>query len=486
MVLKLQLSLSEENQRWDLDINTSAVVYSHQQRLQAQPLLDKTRFNQFITRIPTIQKANTQNEWNDIGTKAETPRIVRPLLFFVGIGTISFTLAAFMTVKETGAAVARAGKYTELIPAVRENLPFTIEGDENAYWGSLNEQDIRKLSQLGAFLRQRKRKAGIKRWCDTLDISNKTRKKFTKLSNRLLTLSPILKEEHRVTVPLIAFTTTIFTTVKICRTGIFGQNIITLMRRHLSQIPVANRLHTLTTSNFTHVRLGSLISNSFMISLIGGTYLTSKTFYTDKHGASNHSAEATSFFHFIAFCLVAGTFGRVSSQGFSRLLLIMRTRQIQNPKLISIIGKTPELGAAGITYGLLGMSISHAFTTGQLQNNKQLPFIGLSIPTLAIVLFSYNGALMSLTLLGVEAAFSINVAARIGGGLFGATYFYLGNDYWERLKQVFYEKDKRLQKALIHKNNIVSGIQSLEPFSFETIKQKIKDRKIKKLSLNKS
>ncbi|PWN31712.1 uncharacterized protein FA14DRAFT_192784 [Meira miltonrushii] len=420
----------------------------------------KSRLEPLVSRIPKFQKTNTQDEWLKVESKTETPRVFRPFLFFVGIGAIGFTVAAWATVRETGDAVARAGKFTSLIPAVRESLPFKIEGDESAYWGSLNEQDIRKLSHLGMFLRQRKRKAFIKRWCDRLHISEKTRKKFTRFSNRLLTLSPLLKEEHRVTVPLIMFSTVAFVGVKACR-GFLGQNMIALMRRHLSHIPVANRLHTLSTSNFIHVRTGSFLTNSVMISIIGGAYLTNRSFYTDDRGNSNHTAEATSFFHFLAFCFAVGTFGRLSSQVFSRILL-MRAKQIANPKTLATVGRTPEMGSAGIVYGLLGMSIPHAIASGEWRDNKQLPFVALSIPSLALLLFSYNGVLIGLTVIGAEAALSINAAARMGSTLFGAAYFSFGNKYWERLKQVFYERDERLQKALLKKGNLVAAIQTLE------------------------
>lgn len=70
----------------------------------------------------------------------------------------------------------------------------------------------------------------------------------------------------------------------------------------------------------------------------------------------NITPERKNIYHFLAFCITAGTFASLSTQVFARLVFIRSTKLYGLQIAKRIVGRIAEFGSTGISYGLLGSS----------------------------------------------------------------------------------------------------------------------------------
>lgn len=414
---------------------------------KSQTLPEHQTFRERLRQAELAEQNNVeeQEDWRIPESEAQTPKIFRPILYFLAVGTISFTWAAWKTVSETKTIAHDVKKGSDVFGDFTSFLSSRLSADNKGVSEGISEAQLRSAQKHQTAVRFGWRMQWLMGWCDQLCIPKGAK---DAIGSTYLTMAEWyfnLPEDKMVTVPVLACTTAVFLMLNISRTGAFGKNTFAFLRKNMMHIPASNRLHTMTTSVFSHVGLAHVVFNTFAIFSFGGAGLTAYTFLHDGNGFKLHTPEATTLYHFLAFFITAGTFASVFSQLFSRILL-QRATQVYGAQIAKLAtGRTPGLGASGAGYALVS-----AFAFAHPKDREiQIAFIPqLHAPAKDFLT----------TLIGIETGFLILSLVRgrfvgflghdahMGGALFGYLYFRYGNAFWEKLKGRMYQLDQQNER----------------------------------------
>ncbi|PWN31709.1 uncharacterized protein FA14DRAFT_158522 [Meira miltonrushii] len=402
----------------------------HGQQSRRSYSTDSKRENKDLPWI-LIDEAEVQKEWKLPESEYEVPRVIRPILFFVGVGSFSFIFFAYITVKDTEDAMKyEIAKKDKLALA----FFFILFGFEKfPLWFFLDADDPRYRAKAGMIVRSllyfhRPEEGWEENQSPT--IYSRASDSFTYFS--------LIAREGLISLPVQILSFTLFIGILACRGGRSKNSAINFIRKHLTFYPAANRPHTLTTSLLSHTRWDSIFIYWFVLLALGCPEPGNGKFYTDMFTKSQHTVESTSLFQFFAFCIATGTFGNLCSQLSARLLFV-RARSlfgIQHAK--SVAGALPHLGAAPIAYGMLGMAIpGFLFST----NDTSLPLPQASLNPIVLGLGVVSAELLPFLLYAKRAPPLPGISGRVGGALFGFMYYYWGESLWHRCKEVFRESN---------------------------------------------
>ncbi|PWN31707.1 uncharacterized protein FA14DRAFT_192780 [Meira miltonrushii] len=187
--------------------------------------------------------------------------------------------------------------------------------------------------------------------------------------------------------------------------------------------------------------------------MFGASNLTNSTFYSDHAGKELHTAETTPLYHFLAYCICAATFASAFFQITTRLKLHRVTKFYGTSIATKYVGRIPHLGAGGISFSLMAMQAAKTF---EIEHKKlKIPEEELrreqAIQGICGSLLALNAGVALNYLFDRSQIIGINSTVRLGGTIFGVLYAICGNAIWERSKQIFYEREERLQNAIAGK-----------------------------------
>ena len=97
-----------------------------------------------------------ENEWRIPESESQPPKVHKPFLYFIGISAFSYTLAAYLTIKDASKAMQEAVEVTVDL----EELQYKYrskDGNTCSRWGRTSEADLRTLDRHKAILRQEER-----------------------------------------------------------------------------------------------------------------------------------------------------------------------------------------------------------------------------------------------------------------------------------------------------------------------------------------
>ncbi|PWN31713.1 uncharacterized protein FA14DRAFT_192785 [Meira miltonrushii] len=416
---------------------------------------------------------NKEKEWTVSEEDAQKPKILRPVLFSIAVGVTAFAWAAYMTIKDnrTVALTVEREKYLDFPKRDFDKEEFTDNlfdfseqeevrlgviayfskqsGAEDISWGDLNETQMRALRKV-VHLKDRHPLGIFKGLYEYMETNRSLAVELIKpillLPSTLYAtyryVLPVrLSDEKLAALPICASMVSIALVLKLGKKGLFGKSVNGFLRRHMMRTPSAIRLHTLVTSTFSHTRFVDVVQYSGVILLIGSSYLELPK--TSKEGKPLHTAEATTFYHFLAFCVAAGAFANVSSQIFSRILLQNVGRKYGHQIAKKLIGRAPESGAGGIAGALIGNYLYHSPCWEEYSNNERIT-LHTGIACGSAILLIFEAGVLTLGFIDRRYLGGIDRAARLGGAVFGLMYARFGNAFWESMKRFFYDCNEQL------------------------------------------
>ncbi|PWN31708.1 uncharacterized protein FA14DRAFT_192781 [Meira miltonrushii] len=161
-----------------------------------------------------------QKKWQLPESEAKPPKVIRPILFFVGIGAISILAAACWTVKKTGDMVENAEKLELLFPMFHQVYPLAPTGSKEASWGRFNEEELRFLvhanERFQTFLTRAKRRL----WYNKMNILEAYQDALEMILSYSSSIYLALRDEQKAAIPILAVTTALFFTFKAGKTEI--------------------------------------------------------------------------------------------------------------------------------------------------------------------------------------------------------------------------------------------------------------------------
>ncbi|PWN31715.1 uncharacterized protein FA14DRAFT_162631 [Meira miltonrushii] len=404
-----------------------------------------------------MNRVEQQEDWRIPESEAKPPKILEPILYLFVAGATAYTWAAWKTVKETKAIANGIREGSDVFGDFTSFLSARLSGDDKGASGGISEAQLRSARRHELAVRLGWRMQWLMGWCDQLYLPKGAKQA---IGSAYLTVADWylkLPEDKLVTVPVLACTTVVFLALNFSRTGAFGKNTFAFLRKNMMHIPAANRLHTMTTSVFSHLGIGHILFNSLALFSFGGAGLTAYTFLHDGNGYKLHTPEATTFYHFLAFFVTAGTFASVFSHIFTRILL-QRANQAYGTEFAKrMTGRIPGLGASGAVYALVSV-FAFAYPKEREMQIAFIPQLHAPAKDFLTTMISIETGFLVLSLVRARFIGFFDHAAHMGGALFGYLYFRYGNVIWESLKHEIYQQDEQFQTAnyKIDKNKIQS------------------------------
>lgn len=310
-------------------------------------------------------------------------KIVQPILFFLAIGVTAFGFAAYMTMKETEDLVRMINEnpdtfqiYSKVIPeemqeqlaklhaAMQENFAKIPYGNAIATWGNFNEAELRNIERnykaskflvkcyfQEIWLRETADHYGLSESMKNIIINT-----FAWGYGFPQGILMVLEDETLTPIPIVACMAAGFLTIKNSKRFRMGNKVYNFLRSNMMRKIPTDRLHTLATSAFWQNRSWNLTKYFVPIFFLSSSYL-----YPPNHqinSSKKRTAESTSSYHFIAFCITAATFANAFSLIIARIAL-KRARKAGNFQLAAkVLTKTPGIGAGAIAYSLMATCAS--------------------------------------------------------------------------------------------------------------------------------
>ncbi|GAA5985905.1 hypothetical protein JCM5350_006859 [Sporobolomyces pararoseus] len=219
-----------------------------------------------------------------------------------------------------------------------------------------------------------------------------------------------LGEAKRTQAGLIATFGAVFLAWRLPASARFG--------KWLAHDPLSGKSVTQLTSVFSHRTLPHLAFNSIALYSFG-TACFSYLNYSDTLPRS------TSRFEFLAFFAAAGLASSFASHVWFSRVIAGRLAQIASPQQVrsSIV---PSLGASGAVYSCLTLT-ALSFP----ESNVSLIFI----PFIPLPIGAATGALVLVDLVGLFRGWRMfDHAAHLAGAGFGAAYWFIGHEWFEKLR----------------------------------------------------
>ncbi|GAA5904325.1 rhomboid family intramembrane serine protease [Sporobolomyces salmoneus] len=217
-------------------------------------------------------------------------------------------------------------------------------------------------------------------------------------------------EAKRTQAGLIASFATVFVLWRLPASARFG--------KWLAHDPLSGRSITQLTSVFSHRTLPHLAFNSIALYSFGTACFSYLNY-------SELLPRSTSRYEFLAFFAAAGLASSFASHlWFSRIVAgrLLRTTTSQQVRA-SIV---PSLGASGAVYSCLTLT-ALSFP----ESNVSLIFI----PFVPLPIGAATGALVLVDLVGLFRGWRMfDHAAHLAGAAFGAGYWYIGHEWFEKLR----------------------------------------------------
>ncbi|SJX65329.1 related to PCP1-mitochondrial serine protease [Sporisorium reilianum f. sp. reilianum] len=352
----------------------------------------------------------------------QQPSISRALLFFAGFSAISFTGAAYYSLKDTQHVASQLQTSRDVFANISSFFSSSVSSGraEAEIWGpGVSEHRLRIAKNHEVATRLGLRLEWLMGWCRQLHlpegVTEFVGRSYLIVAEKYLDLPPA----KQVVVPVIAVNTAVFAlwTIASRRGGAGG--MWRWMTRNFVHRPSSARTHTLLTSVYSHQTFVHYLFNNMALWSIGGSAL----FVAAHHTAGATIPEASTLAHFLAFFTAAGLFAATASH----ILTALRFRRTATLRGLAAakatIGRHASLGASGAVYATLVLS-AFAFPDAQL-GILFVPFVSFPIGVGVAGLVAVDVAGL------VRGWKTFDHAAHLAGAAFGVGYWGGGGEAWQ-------------------------------------------------------
>ncbi|SPO32791.1 related to PCP1 - mitochondrial serine protease [Ustilago trichophora] len=379
----------------------------------------------------TIYHANDPNP-SSSASAPQQPSITRALLFLFGFSALTFTGAAYYSLRETEHIASEIRGSRDVFAHLSSFFSSSSSSNSsNSSGGEIWGPGVTEKALMAAKQQETAQRLGLRMqylvgWCQQLHlpqgVTEFVGRSYIILAERYLDLSPA----KQAVVPVVAVNSAVFLlwTVASARRGKGGARLWHWMNRNFVHRPSSNRPLTLLTSVFSHQTALHFLFNNLALWSIGGSALYYAAHRFDK---AKWVAEASLTPHFLTFFTTAGMFAAtvshiVSSLRFRRFASLHGLALAQKT-----LGKQGSLGSSGAVYSALVMS-AFAFPDAQL-GIIFLPWISVPIG-MGVV------GVVAMDVVGIVRGWRMfDHWAHLGGAMFGCGYWYGGARIWEWVKE---------------------------------------------------
>lgn len=354
----------------------------------------------------------------------QPPSISRALLFFLGFSALSFTGAAYYSLRETEHIASQLRGSRDVFANISSFFASDSSSSPSSnVWGpGITDKRLsvahahETATKLGLCMQW------LLGWCERLHLPTSLAeligRSYIIVAEKYLEFPP----SKKMVVPIVAVNSIVFAAWTIASIR-KGGGMFRFMTRNFVHRPSSNRLHTMVSSIYSHQTFLHFLFNNVALWSFGGSALI----YASSHFTSARIAESSSTPHFLAFFATAGLFAAT----VSHLVSAIRFRRIASllslPVAKSTVGRQASLGASGAVYACLVMSAC-AFPEAQL-GIIFLPFVAfpIGVGVAGLVAADITGIVLGWRM--------FDHWAHLGGAAFGGLYWYGGGvEGWEKLK----------------------------------------------------
>ncbi|PWN31714.1 uncharacterized protein FA14DRAFT_192786 [Meira miltonrushii] len=408
------------------------------------------------------EKEKEQKEEEDYAipeSEASPPKVIKPILYFFAVGTLSYSWAAYMTANETGRMVEKiSNEFRLYTDTFIHNAKYITDHSAKfspltLFQGWISEAHLRATEVQDRFDRGKNYFNLISDWCSRLNLPQELQTSLINSCETGLTWYGKMTPAQSASICGLVVMVVASLGLKLSKRRTFAF-LPHDFGKYFMHIPAGNRLHTLTTSLFcpNFIPLGCY---SFVVLYTVSTYsLDNVKRKKDADGYQIHIPEVTIIYHFLAFILTSATFSNVASQIFARVLFHRAKWSLsRNIALMKTGAFASNAGAMGAFYGLLAASfVSNAEI--KLPYELTLGKLILGAACVEVALLTYSLHQMKFQV------FVFNNAAHAGGLIFGYIYSKIGDSFWERLKGFFYERNQRLVRLKLCRHEELVRVQN--------------------------
>lgn len=367
----------------------------------------------------------------------QQPSVTRAVLFLFGFSALTFTGAAYYSLRETEHIASEVRGSRDVFAHLSSffsssSSSNSSSGSGSEVWGpGVTEKALMAAKQHETAQRLGLRMEYLVGWCQQLHlpqgVTEFVGRSYIILAEKYLDLSPA----KQAVVPVVAVNSAVFLlwTIASARRGKVGGGggLWHWMNRNFVHRPSSNRPFTMLTSVFSHQTALHFLLNNLALWSIGGSAL----YYAKNHlDNSTGISEASLTPHFVTFFTSAGIFAAT----VSHIVSAMRFKRLSSSSLHGLafamqrtLANQGSLGSSGAVYSALVMS-AFAFPDAQL----------------AIIFLPWVSVPIGMGVVGVVAMDVVGILrgwrmfdhwAHLGGAVFGCAYWYGGARMWEWVKE---------------------------------------------------
>ncbi|KAJ1596811.1 hypothetical protein NDA14_007929 [Ustilago hordei] len=405
---------------------TRKVTTSHRLRSPSNHRRDAMRHS----RLPPPSPSN-----------AQPPSISRALLFLIGFSTLTFTSAAYYSLRQTEGIACQLGSSRDVFSNISSYLTSSSSSSSSSsstsssgnVWGpGITDEKLSNAHAHDTATKLGVRMQSLLGWCEQLHfpaaLTEFIGRTYIIVAEGYLELPPC----KQAVVPIVAVNSIVFAAWSIAslRRGAGGR-MYKWMSRHFVHRPCSNRLHTMVSSVYSHQAALHLVFNSIALwSISSSALILASTGYAYTNSRIPESCATP---HFLAFFTSAGLFASSVSHIVAAIRFKRLSCLLSLPIAKTMMAREASLGASGAVYACLIMSAC-AFPQAQL-GIIFLPFVTVPIGVGV-------AGLVAVDVLGVLRGWRVfDHWAHLGGAAFGGLYWYGdGVRAWEGLKKCLVER----------------------------------------------
>ncbi|KAJ1035666.1 hypothetical protein NDA18_000443 [Ustilago nuda] len=204
-------------------------------------------------------------------SNAQPPSISRALLFLVGFSTLTFTSAAYYSLRQTEGIASQLGSSRDVFSNISSYLTFSSSSSSSSTSGNIWGPGITDEKLSNAHAHETATKLGVWMqsllgWCEQLHfpaaLTEFMGRTFIIVAEGYVELPPC----KQAVVPIVAVNSVVFAAWSIAsfRRGA-GARMYKWMSRHFVHRPCSNRLHTMVSSVYSHQAALHLVLNSIAL-----------------------------------------------------------------------------------------------------------------------------------------------------------------------------------------------------------------------------
>lgn len=279
-------------------------------------------------------------------SEAQQPSISRALLFLFGLSALSFTGAAYYSLKDTEHIASELRSSRDVFSNISSFFNSPDTGSSEVWGAGITEKRLLVAKKHETAERLGLRMQWLMGWCEQLrlpaPVTEFVGRNYIICAEKYLELSP----SKQVVVPIVGVNAAVFLAWTIAGAR-RGGGMWRFMTREFLHRPSANRTRTMVTSVFSHQTFLHFLFNNMALWSIGGSALVLATHLSSapSRGGEGGVPESSYTPHFLAFFATAGVFAAT----VSHVVSAVRFRRIASLHSLSLAKTTiGQIGRAHV------------------------------------------------------------------------------------------------------------------------------------------